>query len=595
MKRTTGIIAFMLLMGFVLWKCSTHRSAIQGALPPDVCPTCVVAADTFKHWFVGDSVKLNGTVTPANSVAFQHKNNCQFYQWSERMFLWATSPTKNGPVLASSEFFNVTPPDSAGNRMLIPHVAGYPIRMTGHIAKFGPNRLPIVVDKKGKFFEVEKPTPGAKTVVKDASGATVEVDHVIVAAHNFSFIDKTGKAIVHPQALIQHKRNASHFVQKFMVGKKAVFLDGAGNVVDSEEGQATGDALRAQNGSLVYYLTLVNDVYAEYLNLAKTFAPAMRKRFPTTATELHAIVVYAKAHNRQLPDSNALAMEIKSSWVEASSLGADSSNYVLMTATIPTYDTTKNTIWLPKSEKTVRMALVGMHIAGSVAGHPEMVWSTFEHKMNTPNAPFSYLNSKKDTVNVPQDGGTGWLFTANAADTAFNVSHITTNDPSVQNGPNTDTLFAQPNFTISASNTLRTMPWGSPSPAKAYSNPQDTTSVASNTEILSINTSITGMLAPGDIRANYLLIGATWTPNGSAPSGNSYSGVDTAGVSIGTSVLANSTMETYFQSPSQSCFTCHSNNPGTPTLSPDTISHVFTNIQIFPPVFTGVAGKGKKK
>ena len=40
-------------------------------------------------------------------------------------------------------------------------------------------------------------------------------------------------------------------------------------LVDSEEEQATDDVLMAQNGSLIYYITFVNDVYAQFLTLAK--------------------------------------------------------------------------------------------------------------------------------------------------------------------------------------------------------------------------------------------------------------------------------------------------------------------------------------
>jgi hypothetical protein len=593
MKKTTSIIALMLLLCFTLWKCSSPRSAAKADLPQDVLASCTLSADTFKTWFANGQVTANGLVTPANSVKFPHQKNCDFYQWSERMFLWITSPQKGGLVLTSPEFYNVTPPDSAGNRTLIPHTTGSAIRMTGSISKFGPNRLPVVKDKKGKFYEVEKSQPNTKESVQDASGKLVEVDHLVPTANTFAFVDKAGKTIAHPHAVIQHKKNQLHFVRRFIVGKKTVFLDVAGNVVDSEEGQATGDALMAQNGSLVYYLTLVNDVYAQYLNLAKN-DPAMRKKFPTTALERDIIYAYALLHHVVLPHPNALAMELKSSWVEASTL-PDSSNYVLMTATIPTYDTTALK-WTPTGEKTVRMALVGIHIAGSVAGHPEMIWSTFEHKNNAPNAAYAYLNTKKDTVRVPQETGTGWLFTANAADATPNVSHIVCYDTLNVNNKfgSTDTLFSNNGFPISASNTLRTMPWGSPSAAGAYSNPQDTTAAASNSEILSINNTIHSLLAPGDIRKNYLLIGAVWTPNGSAPSGFGYSGVDTAGITIGTSVLANSTMETYFQSPTQSCFTCHSNNPGTPTLSPDTLSHVFTAIQTFEAVLN-TKPKAKKK
>lgn len=47
-------------------------------------------------------------------------------------------------------------------------------------------------------------------------------------------------------------------------------------------------------------------------------------------------------------------------------------------------------------------------------------------------------------------------------------------------------------------------------------NPLDSSTAASNTEIISINNSVAGMLASGDVRKNYVMTGATWTEGGAA-------------------------------------------------------------------------------
>jgi hypothetical protein len=588
MKKSIIVFAVMFAFAFTLWKCVTpsHSVALTG-LPQDVCQTCTLNVDTFKTWFKGGQINSDSIVTPANSAVFPNQNNCNFYQWSERMFLWLTSPVKNRYILTDTGFFNVTPPDAKGYRQLIPHTPGTPLMMTSHLLKVGPDKLPVLKDNKGKLYEIEKPSHNAKDVVKDITGNTVEVANIKTGANNaFTFIDKAGKTITHPEAIVQHKASHLPIVHMFMMGKKPVFLDAAGNIVESEEGQATGDALMAQTKSLVYYMTLVNDVYVQYLNLAKQPGSPYHAQFPTTPPQRHAVVAYAQKQGIILPDSNALAIEVKSSWVEASTLAADSSNYIIVSAVIPTYTNvnTADTMWVPNGgTKLARMALVGMHIVGGVTGHPEEVWATFEHKKNTPNAAYSYLNTAKDTIHVPQDGGTGWLFTNNPADTTPNTSHITTADPRISNGPNTDTLFAQVGKTISPSNTQRSMPWGSA--AGSLVNPEDGSSAASNSEIISINNSIMSMLPANDMRKNYLFIGATWTAKGGAPSGNSYSGVDTAGVTIGTSVLANSTMETYIQTNATSCFTCHSSGSGAASLLPDTLSHIFKHILPYAVVF----------
>lgn len=115
-------------------------------------------------------------------------------------------------------------------------------------------------------------------------------------------------------------------------------------------------------------------------------------------------------------------------------------------------------------------------------------------------------------------------------------------------------------------------------------NAEDASVAAANSEIISINNSIHSLLVGNDVRKNYLFIGATWTQNGAAPNGKSYSPTTTTpGVAIGTSQLANSTMETYIQNGANfneagSCFLCHSNFK-TATLLPSDISHVFGALQ----------------
>lgn len=578
MKTTIKACAIVALFGAVLWGgCLVHNNTIAslapGALPQDVMQTCTLSQQSFNKWFVSGKPTENGAVSPANSVAFPHNDNCDFYQWSEQMFLWLLSPSTglyggNGPVLSSQIFYDVSPPDNNGRRKLIPHVPTNPIIMDSHLLKDGPDRLPVVKDSKGRLVEVENMTTVSKekALLVSSEAGSVVVDHVSANSNGgFTFFDKAGKAIAHPKALITIRSSHMPVVHQFAAGKKFVLLDANGNVTESEEGQATGDVLRAQNGSLVYYVTMVNDVYATYLKATQN-GQISNATFPITAGARDSLCKIARASGKILTDSNALAMELKTSWVEASSL-KDPQNYITINAVIPTYDTTNNKKWVPNGKKTTKMALIGMHIVGSAAGHPEMIWATFEHKKNTPNAAYQYVDSTSKVRTVPQDGGTGWLLTANAADTT-NQSHATVFDPQ---GNASDTLYGNNGFAITPSNTQRSMPWGS---AKGkVTNQQDKSSAASNSEIISINNSILKMLVGNDIRKNYLFIGATWTQGGAGPTGNVYSSSDTThGVAIGTNVLANSTMETYLQTDSTTCFSCHS---ASNSLSPDSLSHVF--------------------
>jgi len=542
----------------------TENTGSASMFPP-VKNLCPLSQATFNGWFSNGTASPNGLVLPPNSVAFAPNSNCSFYQWSEQMFLWLTSPVPGGKTVIESNMFYTVQPDSSVNfRQLrtLTRNGSSPIKAFSFIHQAGPNRLPMIKDNHGRFFEVEDNEPAAapaRMMAKDAKGKETEIETIEKGANGLHlFKDKAGKEIDHPKLKFTHNLSEGHFVKRISKNGQTAFVDPDGNEVQSEAGQATGDALMAQNGSLVYYVLFVNDVYAYYQAAAKK-GLVDSNRFPTTAAELSKIVALAAANKDTLVDSNALAMELKTSWVEAASL-PNAGNYVTITAIIPVYDTSHKDHWIPIGEKTTKLALVGMHVVGSAAGHPEMLWSTFEHKNNTPDTSYQYIDTNgKVQVDTLKAGG-NWLFTNNAVDPVHNVSHMTTKG---------DTIIAQNGSPISPSNTLRTMPWGTAFDSMAG---PGTTSAQSNSEVISLNQNVMKMLAPTDVRSNYLQIGTTWT-DGSGPTGKSYSSVDTGkGVAVGTNVLANSTMETYFESPVQSCFTCHSRKG---TLSPDQLSHIF--------------------
>ncbi|NJM80684.1 MAG: hypothetical protein HC854_15685, partial [Flavobacterium sp.] len=438
-----------------------------------------LTAKEFNSWFANGTASENGAVNNANSVDFVHNNNCDFYKWSEQMFLWITSSTNGETVMESPTFYTISPLIVKGKdtvRILEPHVKG--------------------------------------TLLRAIANA-----------------DKTGK-------------------------------------INTEEGQATDDVLMDKNGNLIYYISMANDVYAEFLTASKE-GKMGGKKFPTTSQERDSIFNYAKANGVDLKDANALAIEIKTSWVIADSL-IDTSKYVTIDAIIPTYTKNKeNTLWLISGERQAKLAMVGMHIVGSASGHPEMIWATFEHNKNTPNASYQYINEKGETVTVPADGDGDWLFNTNVKDNP-NVSHMVFSH---------DSIKANKGFTITPSNTVRTKPWGSSYETRP--NAEDANPAVANSKVIQLNEAVSKLLPGNDVRKNYFLIGATWTNGGSAPNGKSYSPNESEqGVAIGSSQLANSTMETYAQNGTTyneygSCFSCHSNNG----LKPTDLSHVYKRIQ----------------
>jgi hypothetical protein len=274
----------------------------------------------------------------------------------------------------------------------------------------------------------------------------------------------------------------------------------------------------------------------------------MPTQLPTAQADLDKVIAFAQQKGKTVANPQTLAMEIKTAWVEAT--GLDTSRYITMTATIPTYDTSDPTRqkWPLTGSKSALLALVGMHVVGSAKGHPEMIWATFEHTDNAPAEAFSYLNTANQTVTVPRNSVGSWQFSASGSTGPFNVERMTFSAPNV---------LASSGQTIGSSDTLRWKAFGAASDVSP--NPISGNTPASNAEIISINNSVIEQLSAGDVRRHYIMTGATWTILGQSPNGDGSN-------QVGTSQLANTTMETYQQTlnsqhdTSNNCFACHRTN-----------------------------------
>lgn len=336
-----------------------------------------------------------------------------------------------------------------------------------------------------------------------------------------------------------------------------VKADKNGNLTVVEEGQAGGNGvLVAQSGSLVYYGIHANDVYAEFLTGQKTNKIAATT-FPASQADLDKVTAFAATRGKKLHDAKTLVLEFKTSWVELASIPpADQGTFVTMSAVVPTYDKTDPTTWKPTGTKNTPLALVGVHVVGTVNGHPEMVWATFEHKANAPNGTYTYTGAdNQPVVHQPKTAGT-WTFCQSGAADPFNVEKA-------KFDPTTGNIVAATTQPIGPSNTRRASPWGDATPNGG--------AVANNTMILSANASVLGQLLPGDVRRHYVMIGATWT-DGKIP------GVASPDPPVfGSKTLANSTMETYHQT--ANCFACHQGD----SFARDGLSHIYSDILPLPP------------
>lgn len=618
------VIAGLLMAGFK--NCGPTPAPSLNSLtllPTDASPSCTVPQTTFNTWFVKTPITANGAVNPANSVSFPNTPNCSFYQWAMQDFLWVTSPTTstyggNGLILDSPAFFDVSPPagNENGPRTLLAHSSGFLRPLVLRAAQAGPGGLQVTFDSAGTPIEVKPAPPGATLTVVNGAGQRVQVAHARLGRDRKPILlDTNGNAIqALPSQGVKAQIRAEAVTAKiptmivatrFIVDGIPIFIDPSLAVIDVEQGEAdTNGVLEAQTssgGSLIYYATIVNDVYAYYATGVADHAislagdgicsPGGTPCFPTTQGQLNQIISFATGHTT-FPDATALAIEIKSAWVVAAGL-PDLSSYITMNATIPAYSPSVpppagTTTLTATGQQTVQLALVGMHVVGSAAGHPELIWATFEHVNNVPAGTYSYINTSNSTISVNQNlaevptiGGAmaPWLFTSTSP-ASFNQQNMSAN--SFSSPP---TITANGSGTISPSDTIRWKAFGSASDITP--NPVDSSPAASNTEIIAINNSIQSMLASGDKRANYILTGATWTVNGFAPIGSGASIASCAnihtvsnGCPVGTSALSNSTMETYDQGTDNTlgnggsnCLTCHSGGNST------VVSHVFGAIK----------------
>lgn len=568
----------------------------QTVLPADAKALCPVTSSTFKTWFSSGTVTLNGAVNPANSITFPHNNDCDFYAWSEQMFLWLTSPAPpsyggNSFIFTSPVFYNVSGKDANGHRTYSRNTPDFILPLLSvRSAQVGPNGLQRVFAKDGRAFEV-LPAPVAasgKSLIRDSAGKLVEINKIeaqpgkkprFLGANNKPItlpgtvkLDTTLAARVAPKLLTKvDSKVAKKLVQGFKdpATGKTVFVDSLGNTIEPTQGQAgsLSGVLLGQNQSLVYYATMVNDVYAFFqTGVTNDTIPNPNDVFPTTQAELNPVIAYAASKGVTIPDGIALAVEIKTAWIDVTGLpglGLNASSYLTVNTSVPEYDKTNPSLWIPTGKnKPVTLALVGMHVVGSANGHPEMIWATMEHISNAPNGAYTYTNTAGATITVPQTTTGNWLLSiANPpTSTGFNVQYA-----DYKAAPNITAIA--PNQ-IAPSNTIRWKAFGS-----GADNSQAT---LENTEVISMNNSVRSQLVSGDVRGNYILTGATWTIGGKTVTDTNQ---------VGTALLANTTMETYDQgtdnkqASGSNCFSCHTNGDQPPNQPANTeVSHIFSSL-----------------
>jgi hypothetical protein len=533
------------------------------------CPKTEGQKMDFTTWW--ENARATGSVDPPNNLTFTSTDNCDFYMFAERMFLWLTSPAPRHDlhVFEMPIFYQVSPPDSQHNRQLLINTADLnkpnpnkPDDLTKlkkasvSITQFDNEGNAAVLDRDGKvysFVHQETSENGAPIIRNRDDGLQSEIERTQVAQDGGPvFLDKFGKPIPfkgRPDGLLRDFTGKTidfdPSFKKFFRNGQPFFLDRSGGVIETERGAASQPVLMAQaRRKLVYYTIEVNDVYAYFLTGTKTVLPGSataaitETHFPITLPELSAVETFA---GTKFPDRQVLTVEIKFAWIEAVGL-RNQGDYITTWANIPKYYEKNPEHWVKEGWKPAKLALVGMHIAFSAKGHGEMVWTTFEHVNNAVNPAYCYNDDHSgETTNPPSNKGV-WLFSSrnNAGRSRrVNCKEANNNNVNIQHMyVSGDDIRALPGHRIEPSNVLRINPWGF--------RPSE---VENNTEIISLNRSVLRELPRGDVRRNYVNIGATWRFRGNASQEGAWE-------------LANTTMETFFQrmgdvNQMTGCLGCH--------------------------------------
>lgn len=514
---------------------------------PAAASTCAVSSTSFtQNWLATSQSTGTLSFNPPNSTTFPNggfTGDCAFYQWGSQMFLWLLSTQSNGALqLFSAPLYNAVPQSSGGFQLVANPGSSYSLAKVNGISK----------PKVAFSTRVNKPLPKAAALA--ATNSTPSVPSPAQA--------DDGVLVVKGTPIVVNK--------------------------------STGESIYP----LVYYSIMVNDVYAALWqnqnpsnvpNYYYTASAATQYNFPASAANVSQI---AQAAGKTLAGANQMTFEVKSSWVDTAFLTtAQAANLVQIVADVPTYTSTGGgsapLVLSPTGNTQQRtLALVGLHVAGSVNGHPEMSWATFESVLNAPDNTYAYNNSQNTVTTVQFSTSSQNAVTASGTTMPYvfysgggAITPVET--ASYKNGN-----ITFPSGAVTATNVTRLNPWGSQQPASPTSS---NSIVQNNTMLVSLNQSLaTQLLAQknsnGGILANYLQIGSIW---GNGTVSGTYTVPENTGYNIfGSLYLANTTMETFEQQTSsnpgvtQNCFTCHANYNATSTkANPNTgVSQIFGSI-----------------
>ena len=474
--------------------------------------------------------------------------NCAFFAWSEQMFLWVTSPIQFGDQLfLKSVPADVIPPDSSTNYV-------FSSEFFYRLDSFTTLQTQTNDGSADGNMALRVP----KVDAPDSVGQAGETNGVLYTQANTDV--STESSLVYYEV---HASRPYGYVRDALLNSAPAPYDFTEFPTDTTSiCNAIGYGL--DNGFIVETGGINLEFYTVFCKNPDTAVQALVQKYAAGGERV------SGAELEVAVDFLAMAVELKTAWVEASTV-ADQNRYFVQQGSVPNFvPGPDGASLIQKGHKTIDLAMVGMHVVGTVQGHPEMVWATFEHSDNAPNANYFYMDDtggQSQHSDLTADGNSQWLLsdgTAQGANTAYAVAKSKT-------GPNSGTIStivasdSNPgDSVITPTNVNREHPWGSPATEA---------SAMVNSEVISTNVAvINGLsnfylgvdgdqaskdkLSISDPRLNYIMTGSSWG-NMTFPTGSDVNQI------AGTPAMANTTMETFTQSITDDsgnlngCFTCH--------------------------------------
>jgi hypothetical protein len=258
-------------------------------------------------------------------------------------------------------------------------------------------------------------------------------------------------------------------------------------------------------------------------------------------------------------------MELKAAWKIVED-GDDTAGWYTRQATIAALAEEDGVVVVsPTEDLEVTVALVGLHIAGVVNGHPEFIWATFEHDENAPTLSdeqlAAYLDGGNRTIEEQPVSSSGFTFYRAGATFA---------ESNQNNGGQLDLDEADQTLTPVTNAFIQYAQGGG--------------SASNRANVESLNDSVLSQL-DDPVFSRYLLGGAIWLAavDGLVPNSTQQDLI------TGSTDLSNVTMETFTQKvlEQRNCFGCHNTmqrfppTPGTgvaplPGLNVN-VSHILVN------------------